>query len=330
MPRSTSSTLEGLLPDCETQSTVKITLRDGSEYFLTTDGELLELGGEDYLPGLLRVGELKETLGQPTNRVSVQISNVDSEFGLNVASPARKTELADCVIHRFYRDNSDPEIYEWKHFFTGKAVSAVVDEKQVPFDVIPDTTAAGTCIATETLSPNNGFKFPETPDQSAPGSGDNDGGTVGGGHCFTGETVVNLSEHLHINFASMFEQKESFIGDEIMSFDKDGKLVETVVADIFKHTVYEYLKVTFEDESELRVTEKHPFLSETKEFVHIGEMRVGDRVLEYYGNTWHALEIVSIERVKAPEGVDVFNMTTENHHYFVAGIGVHNKESVEP
>jgi hypothetical protein len=173
MPRTTPPGLTNLLPGCETQSTVDITLRDGTtKYFCTGETELL-LGGNLYERLLKRVGDLQETLGQATNRVEVKVSNVDGEFGQNVASPERKMELADVVIRRLYRNLNDGDDFHWMHFFTGKAVNSVVTEQFVTFDVIPDTTAAGTCIATETMSPNNGWKFPETPEQSPPGSGEN-------------------------------------------------------------------------------------------------------------------------------------------------------------
>lgn len=180
MPRSTSPTLEEMLLHCETQSTVFIKLRDATPFYFCTGDEELELDGS-YQTSLLHVGELKESLGQSTNRIETKVSNVDKQFGLNIASGARKTELADVVIKRFYRDEFDPDIYEHRHFFTGKAVNAEVNEQFVSFDVIPDTTAAGTCIATETLTANNGWIFPEVPEQDPPGSIENPGG-IGGHH----------------------------------------------------------------------------------------------------------------------------------------------------
>ena len=134
MPRSTSPTLDSLLFDCETQSTVDITLRDGStKYFCTSDPEfaayLSAISGHTYSSDLMRVGELKETLGQATNNVQVIVSNVNKLFGLNVAAPSRKTELADVVIRRFYRHETNHAVYEWTHFFTGKAVNSVIQQQ---------------------------------------------------------------------------------------------------------------------------------------------------------------------------------------------------------
>jgi len=181
MPRSTNPTVESLLAQCETQSTVDILLRDDAEHYFCTGDDELNLGGHDYDRFLLRVGELRETFGQATNRIEVRVQNVDRQFGLNVASGSRKAELADVVVRRFYRSLADGDVFEWMHFFTGKSVNSVVNEQFVSFDVIPDTTAAGTCIATETLSAANGWVFPEVPDQSPPGSVENPRQPVGSG-----------------------------------------------------------------------------------------------------------------------------------------------------
>lgn len=346
MPRSTSPTLESLLPHCETQSTVDITLRDDTVKYYCTGDEELELtppGADDpvtYLPDLIRVGELKETLGQPTNRISVKISNVrnDSELGKTISAATRKTELADVVIRRLYRDADDPETFEWKHFFTGKAVSVVAEQEViedgelnqtirpfVAFDVIDDIEAAGTCIATETLSPNNGWKFPDVPDQSPPGSGDNPGGGVGGGElpCFAGETLINISEDILIPFLSIYEQRDVFIGSSIISFDDEGEIVIDVIENVFRHTVEKYLLVEFADGSILRVTKEHPFFTE-KGFTAIGKLKTGDKV-KSYKQKWRDLEIVSIEEIT--ETIGVFNLTTRRtHHYFADGKGVHNRK----
>ncbi len=170
MPRSSSPTLENLLPGCETQSTIDITLRDDTHRYFWTGDEEIELDGQTYESFLKKIGELRQTVGEAVNRVQATISNVDRVFGLIVAANSRKTELTDVIVRRLYQDLEDAEIFEHRHFFTGKAANSEVNEQFVLLDVISDLTAAGTCIATETLTPTNGWVFPETPEPSPPGT----------------------------------------------------------------------------------------------------------------------------------------------------------------
>lgn len=332
MPRSTSPTLDSLLLDCETQSAVDITLRDGStKHFCTGDPDiaafLSSITGHSYSSDLMRVGELKETLGQATNNVQVVVSNVNRLFGLNVAAPGRKTELADVVIRRLYRSETNPAVYELKHFFTGKTVNSVVDEKQVSFDVIPDTTAAGTCIATVTLSPNNGFKFPDVPDQSAPGSGDNPGTPIGGSHCFIGESKFIFFDGSEIPFAELYKRRLEFIGQNAArSFDKANRAVRGEIQAIFRHKVTDYLKVTFADGSVSGVTSQHPFFTPMLKYVEIGTMKPGDAVFSDEDEQ-QLVSIHAIEPVAAPKGIWVYNVQIGRwKNYSADNKRVHNKE----
>ncbi|MBS1797471.1 MAG: hypothetical protein JSS81_26850 [Acidobacteria bacterium] len=143
--------------------------------------------------------------------------------------------------------------------------------------------------------------------------------------CFTGETLVNINESYLIHFEALYERRLHFVGTTIQSFDDEGRIVVDVIDDVSRHLVHEYLKVSFEDGSWLNVTPAHPFFSEGREFVPIGELGEGARVLEYRDEDWRWLTILAIEPIEAPEGIEVFNLRTSlTRHYFVEHKGVHN------
>lgn len=185
MPRPVSTTLQSLLPSSIAHSTVEITLRSGVKKYLASD--YLTINNQFYDGFLQRVGELSETLGAATNGVGAKVENVDYGFGALAASEARPLELADVIIRRFYEDEFDSTKKEHKHIFTGKLAKATAIEKSVDLDVIPDTTAAGVCLAVDTLSPSNGWVFPdvqmpELPSGGGIGTGNTSGGNYGGGN----------------------------------------------------------------------------------------------------------------------------------------------------
>lgn len=318
MPRPVPSGLTSLLPAAETQSIVDIGLRNDTTKYFCTGGSPIVLGGHTYVPQLLRVGELKEQLGKATNRVQVVIENVDQVFGLNVASGSRKTELAGVLVRRLYRNISNPAVAELIHIFTGKAVNSEVTEKAVTFDVIPDTTAAGTCLATETLSPVNGWRFPEVPDQAPPGSGDNEGGGIGGGHCFLEGTWI-----LTPRGAQTIERLR--IGWNVLSFDEDRVVVADTIEDLFEHVVTGFFDLRFSDGGSVRVTAEHPFLSEFERFKPVADFMIGENVWRFISGDWQRSRLVSA-RWNSGEAVTVYNLhVRRNHTYFANGFAVHNK-----
>lgn len=142
---------------------------------------------------------------------------------------------------------------------------------------------------------------------------------------FTGEVRVNFSQNFLIDFETLYEGRNLYIGKKILSFDAEGNIVEDVIEDIFKHMVDKYLRVDFEDGSWLNVTAEHLFYSEGREFVEIGKLGEGARVLTYNNEAWNWLKIVFIDEIEEPDGISVYNLQTQiMNHYFVEEKGVHN------
>lgn len=177
MPRNAATSIL----DARTESTVDITLRDGTTMFKFSSGRALTTANGSYTPQILKVSELSENIGNPVNRVSVVLGNVDIDWGVSAGFPLHNLDMATAWVRIFLEDINNPAITEHRHYFKGKIVQASADEQTVSFDVIPKTTAAGTRFAIETLSPTKGWKFPGGFAQSVPGGGNNNEGGIGGG-----------------------------------------------------------------------------------------------------------------------------------------------------
>lgn len=190
MPRTAATTILNAI----IESTVDITLRSGT-LFKFSFGRALAIANGNYTPQILKVSELVENIGNPVNRVSVVLGNVNLAWGVSAAFPLHNLDMATAWIRVFLEDISNPAITEHRHYFKGQIVQATADEQTVSFDVIPKTAANGTRFAIETLSPNRGWKFPGGFRQSPPGAGNNEGGSVGGGVIQPGENFGNTREY---------------------------------------------------------------------------------------------------------------------------------------
>ncbi|MCD9188232.1 MAG: hypothetical protein LUM44_17585 [Pyrinomonadaceae bacterium] len=359
MPRPTTPEFEELLPACETLSTVEMVLRDDTVHRFAPVP--LVLSGNTYQPLLIRTGDLKESGGASTNRVSVEISNIDRAWSVLLASSLRKLELADVQIKRLYREIGNPTTFFHKHFFGGKLVGAESSETSLTFDVIPKTTASGVCLATQTLSPtcawvfkdpltckytgtettcnlqlkskagcrgrnntehNGGFTFPDNPTQSSPGSGGNPGTGIGTGSCFLKGTLV-FTPRGEIGIEKI---KKGF---QVYSFNPQTREIEIdTVKEVFKHFVTGYYSLLFED-GFAHVTYEHPFLSESGEFVRVDEMVCGDKFRRFTSGRW---KLVKLRKKRWNSGIvtEVYNFHVErNQNYFANRFAVHNTKQPE-
>lgn len=335
MPRPVSTILAALLPLSIVHSTVEITMRSGAKKYLASD--YLTVNNQFYDGIAARVGELTETLGAATNGVGIAIENVDYNFGILAASGDRPLELADVVIRRFYEDPQDATKKEHKFIFTGKLAKASASEKSVSLDVIPDTTAAGVCIAVETLSPANGWVSPEVQVSELPsggggvGSGDTQGtsgggggsfggGFGGGGSCFAPGTLVATPSGL----VAIENIKTK---DAVLSFNPATFLIATdTVFAVMRHRVEGYLELRFSDGEMVRVTPEHPFLIAKNTFQAAGSLSVGDGIFKKKKDKLCAARIEKI--VWVAKNTYVYNFhVAKNNTYFASGCAVHNLKS---
>jgi hypothetical protein len=319
--RPVNATLEALFPGRETQSTVDIKLiSEATPYYFSTN-VAFTASGNSYVPLVLRVGELKETQNTATNRVRVTLSNVDKTWGLKLASDLRKLEMANVVIKRLFRSRSNLATNTHQHFFTGKLVNAEANEREINFDVIPDTTASGFCIATENLTPANGWRFPEAPTASSPGTGDNPGGGIGGGGCFGLETEIKTKDGSIVFGDLPLGVPEKRIS--LVSFDLCGKInIDDEVLEVAEHEVNEFFTLHFE-RGTVKVTPKHPFLTKFGHWTRAEDFSLS-QTTKIFNGIWAESRLIgfSYHRQKTL----VRSMRTGGGSYFANNFAVKNSK----
>jgi len=152
---------------------------------------------------------------------------------------------------------------------------------------------------------------PDTPrDTSGRGRG-----PAGGGTCFPEYTKV-LTPNGYIKISEMN------VGDKIIAFDDNGNLVESSVTHKFIHDGEEITDVfsyTLSNGNEIHITDNHPVLVPTGDFLQIGSLKMGDSVIDENGNE---IQLVSKKFI---EKLVVYNLEVEKYHTYIAdGIRVHN------
>ncbi|MDO9227934.1 MAG: polymorphic toxin-type HINT domain-containing protein [Syntrophales bacterium] len=112
-------------------------------------------------------------------------------------------------------------------------------------------------------------------------------------------------------------------GDPLMAYSSEGRIVQTTVRNILRHTVDEYVILTTERQT-IRVTAEHPFYVGHGTFKTLDVLKKGDAIFAREGQSLSEQRIVSIQRVR--ERVPVFNLQTDHPNtFFAGGVAVHNK-----
>jgi hypothetical protein len=139
-------------------------------------------------------------------------------------------------------------------------------------------------------------------------------------NCFSDDTKV-------ISSNGEIEISKIKIGDEVISFDENGNLHNSIVTKTFHHTenVSDLYRYSLENGKYLDITKNHPVLTEKNEFVEIGNLLVGDYLIT---DKNERTKIVSIEFLKQDF---TYNISVEpNSTYIANGIRVHNKPVPAP
>ncbi len=112
MPRTATTTIL----DAATESTVDITLRDGTTVFKYSSGRAITTVNGNYTPQILKVSELVENTGNPVNRVSVVLGNVDLDWGVGAAFSLRNLDMASAWVRIYLEDINNPATTEHRHY----------------------------------------------------------------------------------------------------------------------------------------------------------------------------------------------------------------------
>jgi hypothetical protein len=190
-------------------------------------------------------------------------------------------------------------------------------EDHILTDVSIKLGASGPKLDTDLFEKGCELKRPERGDKPTRPDRDTGPRDTGPGvrTCFPSYVKV-LTPNGYIEISSMN------IGDKITAFDEDGNLVESSVTYKFIHDGEEMSEV-FEYElsngNKLHITDNHPVLVPSGEFLQIGWLNMGDSVV---GENNEEIQIISKKFV---EKTIVYNLEVEKYHTYIAeGVRVHN------
>jgi hypothetical protein len=137
--------------------------------------------------------------------------------------------------------------------------------------------------------------------------------TIGIETCFPEYTLV-LTENGHKKISDFN------IGDSVLSFNVDGIIEKDIVSDIFKHIDVEIYRYSLENDSHIDITKNHPVLVDLNKFEKIGDLNIGDFLIDVNNKK------VKITKIEFLEIADVYNIEVQkNNTYIAQNIRVHNK-----
>jgi hypothetical protein len=360
MSRELSTTLEQILPAYKRRDTLDVYLNNGQVLHLSR-GKVTR-GAVTYLNWIRSVDDLRGSIEASIDRITVTCQNVSSQVGFDLASDLRLLDYALADYGKMYESMRSPGLIEdIPQVFRGVIANAEADEENLTFELIVDYESLGSIVASRALSPRCWWTYksgiectsesgeptcPQTrsackkreaekdfggweafvePTNSAPGSGGNDGGGIGGGSCFTLDTLVwTPAGNLPIG--------DLEVGQRIISFDAlDGVIdCEDEITEVLDHEAARGF-YTFEFEhGELNVTPEHRLLRANNIFVLADMFRVGDTVRAFIDEGWRDSRLTRM-RWNTGKKVPVRNLhVRRNRTYFANRCGVHNAKPLEP
>lgn len=371
MARTLTTNLKQILASdaALTDTTLELQPRSGSPIRIATSP--LVISGNSFSGDLRESGEIAQAIGQSTDRLTVRIQNVDSQFVALVHNGT--LDGAEAIVGRYYQPLYSGQTAEWIELFRGRVTPLSVTEEIVELEIVNDLAGTGLSVAAWTLSEkcqfvfkdlncgytggltscnkirrsldgclgrNNEHRFGgmEFPEPQMPEADSGDGGGIGSepgappwGNCFLGETMVTMTPQTQIDFRTLYEQRDAYIGAEIISWDDDRQPARDEIVNIFRHVADYYHEVSFEDGDVWAATPEHPVLTPKNHWVGVGQLAPGDEIMaavirpdgDYAAITWMQRRVAGI-RVHYQTRF-VYNLTTRRYHrYFANTIAVHN------
>lgn len=157
MGREISSNLARLLAirDCYTQSTLSLIPVTGQPIHLST--KEISFDGIKYRSGLIRIDEIRQSIGVSTDMLTGETEQVTKVFGLRVA--AEELVKAVGIVGRYYRHPTNTDLETWVELFRGEFIARAMTEEGTSFEIVHDLVAAGFCVCNWTLAENCQFVF---------------------------------------------------------------------------------------------------------------------------------------------------------------------------
>lgn len=223
--------------------------------------------------------------------------------------------------------------------------------KYISFDVIPKRTASDISLADRNLSPSCAWKFKDprtcgylgplttcnqqlksnsgcirrlrtaqnggwtSPEAAAASAPTGNGGYVGGGTCFPGDTLVTTP----IGKRKINELRTV---DEVITFNE--KTLETKterIVETFRHVVESYFEFSFSDNTKIKVTGEHNFLQTNGEWIRAEDFIFGRTEVWKSGN--RKAIVIGGKVITAEMEVHNFHVS-ENETYISDDFLVHN------
>lgn len=132
-------------------------------------------------------------------------------------------------------------------------------------------------------------------------------------------------EYVLVKTHNGFKKISEFsIGDNVISFDADGKFHIDLVTDTFIHYDVEIYRYELSNGSHIDITKEHPVFISNDVFIEIGKLNIGDSILDVTGNSIKIIDFKFLSKET------VYNIEVEKNHTYIAdGLRVHNKIQIK-
>jgi hypothetical protein len=138
------------------------------------------------------------------------------------------------------------------------------------------------------------------------------------GKCFTGDTMITLSDGTYENIQKIKP------GTEIKTYDVEtGKLQNSIVGEITKIRHDNLVKYKFSDNTEIKATDDHPFYVGG---VYKAPLEVGDEVLN---DELNKINVVNVEKLDLHEITYNIDNTNNGKNYFANRVLVSDESETE-
>jgi hypothetical protein len=134
------------------------------------------------------------------------------------------------------------------------------------------------------------------------------GGTSPGGLCFLGDVMIDLFNGAEIRIDRITKEFTIF------NFDENDRPCEDEITEVHKRTVFEYVLVGFGDGRFTRVLPQHRYKTPSGEYMPIEDL-FNCRIIDRDGEE---VPVVHLERIEAPDGVDVYTLSCKNNDNYIA------------